>query len=112
MKKIFLVLAIGVAATLSSCIKDAEVTAYVTPESKDEIAAENPGKIFDAAVAGIYNNIHYANGGAQSHCYFGQMGFNFLTSLMGNDMTMTGRYAMSLYHHILDYWQENYGPVR
>ena len=80
MKKIFLVLALGVAATLSSCITDAEVTAYVTPEAKEDIASADPGKIFDAAVAGIYNNIHYSWGGQQSHCYFGQMGFNFLRS--------------------------------
>lgn len=111
MKKIFLVLALGVAATLSSSITDADVTAYVTPEAKNEIASADPGKIFDAAVAGIYNNIHYSFGGAQNHCYFGQKGFDFLTSLMGNDMTMTGRYAMSLYHYLLDYWQENYGPA-
>ena len=57
MKKIFLILAVGVAATLSSCIKDAEVTAYVTPDSKDAIAAEDPGKIFDAAVVGIHTDI-------------------------------------------------------
>lgn len=108
MKKIFLILAIGVAATLSSCIKDAEVTAYVTPDSKDAIANEDPDKAFGAAVNGIYSNIHFSYGGSMSHCYFGQMGFNFLTSLMGNDMCMTGRYAMSLYHHILDYWQGEY----
>lgn len=111
MKKIFLILAVGVAATLSSCIKDAEVTAYMTPDSKNEIAAENPGKVFDAAVAGIHNNIQsyvYSN---MSHNYFGQKGFDYLTSLMGNDMCMTGQYAMSLYHHILDYWQKNYVPT-
>lgn len=111
MKKIFLILAAGVAVTLTSCIKDAEVTAYVTPETKNEIASEDPGKIFDAAVAGIYNNVHASFLGQQSHNYFGQKGFDYLTSLMGNDMVMTGRYGMSLYHHIFDYWQENYGPA-
>ena len=111
MKKIFLILAVGVAATLSSCIKDAEVTAYMTPDSKNEIAAEDPGKVFDAAVAGIHNNIQsyvYTN---MQHNYFGQKSFDYLTSLMGNDMCMTGQYGMSLYHHILDYWQKNYNPT-
>lgn len=111
MKKIFLILAIGVAATLSSCIKDAEVTAYMTPDSKNEIAAEDPGKVFDAAVAGIHNNIQSYVYSDLQHNYFGQKSFDYLTTLMGNDMCMTGQYGMSLYHHILDYWQKNYVPT-
>lgn len=106
MKKIFLILAVGVAATLSSCIKDAEVTAYVTPDSKDAIAAEDPGKIFDAAVVGIYTDIQsyvYAN---QQHNNFGQKSFDYLSSLLGNDLIMTGRFGMSFYHYQLSSWSD------
>ena len=46
-----------------------------------------------------------------SHNYFGQKSFDYLTSLMGNDMIMTGRFAMSMYHYLLDYWQQNYTPT-
>ena len=38
-----------------------------------------------------------------SHCYFGQKGFDFLSSLMGNDMCLTGDFAMSFYHYLCDY---------
>ena len=30
---------------------------------------------------------------------------------MGNDMIMTGRFAMSMYHYLLDYWQQSYTPT-
>ena len=26
-------------------------------------------------------------------------------------MIMTGRFAMSMYHYLLDYWQQNYTPT-
>lgn len=107
MKKIFLIL-LACAASATSCIKDAEVTAYMTPDVKDDIASEDPDKVFAAAVAGMQTDFQsyvYSN---MSHNYFGQKGFDYLSSLMGNDMIMTGRYAMSLYHYILDYWGENY----
>ncbi len=113
MKKIISMLAVAVMAVsaLSSCVDDAEVTAYMTPEVKDEIAADNPDKIFAAAVAGIHTDIQsyvYAN---MSHNYFGQKSFDYITSLMGNDMIMTDRYAMSIYHYLLDYWQQDYNPT-
>ena len=113
MKKIISMLAVAVMAVsaLSSCIDDAEVTAYMTPDVKNEIASKDPDKVFAAAVAGFHSDIQsyvYAN---MSHNYFGQKSFDYLTSLMGNDMIMTGRFGMSLYHYLFDYWQENYNPT-
>ena len=110
MKKIISMLAMAAlaATTLSSCVEDAEVTAYLTPDKKNEIAAENPDKVFAAQVAGINTDIQsyvYSN---MSHNYFGQKSFDYLTSLMGNDMIMTGRFGMSLYHYLFDYWQQDY----
>jgi hypothetical protein len=110
MKKIFIILAIGVAATLSSCLKDAEVTSSMTQASKDQLTSDDPIKMYEAALVSQYVNMQsyvYSN---LSHNYFGQKSFDYLTSLMGNDMCMTGQYGMSLYHYILDYWQRNYAP--
>ena len=113
MKKIISMLAMAVLAVtaMSSCIDDAEVTAYLTPAAKDQIAADDPDKAFAAAVAGIYSDVQSYVYADVKHNYFGHMSFGYLCSLMGNDMIMTGRYAMSLYHYLLDYWQENYDPT-
>lgn len=110
MKKIFLILAVGVAATLSSCLKDAEVTSSMTQASKDQLTSDDPIKMYEAALVSQYVNMQsyvYSN---LQHNYFGQKSFDYLTSLMGNDMCMTGQYGMSLYHYILDYWQRNFAP--
>ena len=47
MKKIISMLAVAVMAVsaLSSCIDDAEVTEYMTPDVKNEIASNNPDKV-------------------------------------------------------------------
>lgn len=59
----------------------------------------------------MYNDMQqYVNVDLQDN-YFGQKSFDYLTSLMGNDMIMTGRFGMSLYHYLLDYWQQNYDPT-
>lgn len=112
MKKIFLTLLVCASvAAVPSCIKDAEMTQYMTDDAKNELAAKDPDKVFAAAVAGLQVNMQsyvYSN---VNHNYFGQKGFDYITSLMGNDMIMTGRFAMSLYHYQLDYWQENYVPT-
>lgn len=112
MKKIFLILLTApLAVTLSSCIEDAEVTAYLTPDKKDEIAAQDPDKVFSATVAGMYNDLQqYVHTDVQ-HNYFGQKSFDYLTSLMGNDVIMTGRFGMSIFHYLLDYWGQNYTPT-
>ena len=113
MKKIISMLAVAVLAVtaMSSCIKDAEVTAYLTPAAKEEIAANNPDKILATAVAGVYSDVQNYVYYDVSHNYFGQLSFGYLCSLMGNDMIMTNRYAMSIWHYLLDYWQENYDPT-
>lgn len=96
--------------SLSSCLKETQPTGTITKERLDQVLDEDPGK-FSAQVQAIYNDIQDWEGAGLSHNYFGQMGFNYLTSLMGNDMIMTGRFSLSLYHYLLDYWQHNYNPV-
>ncbi len=112
MKKLkYILSAFAVAVSLSSCIEDAELTSVMTETKKQEIAEANPDKVFASAVAGIYSDIQSFYKSNYSHNYFGQKSFDYLTSLMGNDMIMTGRYGMSLYHYLLDFWQENYVPT-
>ncbi len=96
--------------TISSCMKDAEPTDLITQEHLNTVLEEHPEK-FDALVQGIYTDIQSFGDPGISHNYFGQMGFNYLTSLMGNDMIMTGRYGMSIYHYLLDYWQQDYNAT-
>ena len=78
----------------------------------DMIIGDKPDVFFSGCMNAIHNDIQsyvYSN---MSHNYFGQKSFDYLTSLMGNDMVMTGRYAMSLYHYLFDYWQQEYGATR
>ena len=96
---------------LTSCIEDADVTAYLTEDQLGNVAQEDPDKAFSAAVAGMYTDMQQYVDVNMSHNYFGQKSFDYLTSLMGNDMIMTGRFAMSMYHYLLDYWQQNYTPT-
>lgn len=100
------------ASMLTSCIEEAEVSAYMSEEQRGEIAAENPDKVFASAIAGMYNDVQQYVDVNMSHNYFGQKSFDYLTSLMGNDMIMTGRFAMSLYHYLIDYWGQNYTPTK
>lgn len=107
MKKIIWIL-LAAPLALAACSEDADVTAYLTEDAKNEIAANDPDKVFAAQVNGMYSDLQsyvYSN---LQHNYFGQKSFDYLTSLMGNDMIMTGRFGMSLYHHLLDYGGENY----
>lgn len=94
-----------------SCLEEVEPTAYLSEAKKGEIAASNPAKVFDGILNGMYAEMQSAVKSDLSHNYFGQKSFDYLTSLMGNDMIMTGRYGMSLYHYLLDYWQESYTPT-
>ena len=52
MKKILSMLAVAVMAVsaLSSCIDDAEVTAYMTPDVKNEIASKDPDKVLENGI--------------------------------------------------------------
>jgi hypothetical protein len=111
MKKIAIILsALALAFSLSSCLKETEPTGAITQKHLDEVLDEHPEK-FSALVESIYTDIQSFSDPGLSHNYFGLMGFNYLSSLEGNDMIMTGRYGMSIYHYLLDYWQHNYAPT-
>jgi hypothetical protein len=86
------------------CVKDAEVTAYLTNNKLNELAAEDPGSIFTATVNGMLSDLTNYAYSDQQHNWFGQKGFDYQVSLMGNDMIMTGRFGMSLNHHIFNYY--------
>lgn len=105
--KIFL-LALASLPLFTSCIDDAEQNTYLTEDRRTELANENPDKVFSSAVAGIYSDMQSYVKQDMSHNYFGQKSFDYLTSLMGNDMVMTDRFAMSLYHYLCDYWAQNF----
>lgn len=111
MKKIAIILSVlTLGFTLSSCLKETEPTGSITQERLSEVIQAHPEK-FEATINGMYTDIQsyvYSN---LSHNYFGQKSFDYLASLEGNDMVMTGRFAMSIYHYLLDYWQENYAPT-
>ena len=100
-----------VGSLLTSCVEDADVTAYLTEDQLSNVAQDDPDKTFSAAVAGMYSDMQKYYDTDIQHNYFGQKSFDYLTSLMGNDMIMTGRFGMSLYHYLLDYWQQNYTPT-
>lgn len=107
----FMTLALVASNLFTSCMDDADLTAYMSEGQRQEIASSDPEKVFSAAVAGMYNDMQqYVNVNLQ-HNYFGQKSFDYLTSLMGNDMIMTGRFGMSIYHYLLDYWQQDYNPT-
>ncbi len=96
---------------LSACIEEAELTGTFSEEKRLELLEEDSEAVYAAAITGMYNNVQSFVQTNLSHNYFGQKSFDYLTSLMGNDMIMTGRFGMSLYHYLLDYWQENYAPT-
>lgn len=106
--KVLLVLTAGFA--LSSCMKDAQPTGVITQEQLSEVIKAHPEK-FEATINGIYSDIQTWSNPGQSHNYFGLMSFYYLSSLEGNDEVMTGRFAFSLYHYLLDYWQAEYNPT-
>lgn len=88
---------------VTSCIKDAHHDSYLGADRKEEIAEADPDKVFAAQEQSMYLYMYTHCYQDSSHNYFGQKGFDYLTSLMGNDMVMTGRFAMSYYHYLLDY---------
>ena len=110
MKRIIISL-MCVPVLLASCIEDADVTGYLTDGKREEIAQSDPDKAFSATLVGMYQDMQQYVYTDVSHNYFGQKSFDYLTSLMGNDMVMTGMYAMSIYHYILDYRGQNYVPT-
>ena len=96
---------------LTSCIEDADVTAYMTEGVRQEIGKEDPSKLFTATVNGMYTDMQQYYDTDMQHNYFGQKSFDYLTSLMGNDMIMTDMFGMSIFHYLLDYWGQNYIPT-
>lgn len=110
MKKLIISL-LFVPALLGSCIKDADVTAYLTDDKRSELSQSDPDKVFSATLVGMYQDLQQYVDTDVSHNYFGQKSFDYLTSLMGNDMVLTGRFAMSIYHYLLDYGAQTYVPT-
>ena len=55
MKYMMQVLLVG--GLLTSCIEDADVTAYLTEDQLGNVAQEDPDKAFSAAVAGMYTDM-------------------------------------------------------
>ena len=106
MKKILFLL--GAVLTLSSCLEDSEDTSVLTQSQKNEIASQNPDKVFSSDLAGMYSNLQSYVYSDMDHNYFGQKGFDFLTSLMGNDMVLPGAYAMIYFHYLIEYRQQEY----
>lgn len=109
-KGLYIITAVLSISAFSSCLKETNPTGYITKDRLDTVLEEHPEK-FDALVQAMYADIQSYVDVNMSHNYFGQMSFNYLTSLMGNDMIMTNRYGMSIYHYLLDYWQHNYTPT-
>lgn len=98
-------------AVVTSCIKEAYHDTYLTKDRKDEIAESDPDKVFASQEQSIYFYLQRHYYSDVKHCYFGQKSFDFLTSLMGNDLIMTGKFAMSIYHYMLDYNSATYTPT-
>ena len=44
-----------VGSLLTSCVEDADVTAYLTEDQLSNVAQDDPDKTFSAAVAGMYS---------------------------------------------------------
>ena len=44
-----------VGSLLTSCVEDADVTAYLTEDQLGNVAQDDPDKTFSAAVAGVYS---------------------------------------------------------
>lgn len=98
-------------AVVTSCIKEAHHDSYLTKDRKDEIAEADPDKVFASQEQSIYNYLQQYVSQNSSHNWFGQMSFNYLSSLMGNDFVLTGKFAMSYYHYMLDYTSSTYIPT-
>lgn len=103
--RILLVITAG--SMMTACLKDTQPTGTISQERLAEVIQAYPEK-FEATINGIYSDIQSYYNTNYSHNYFGQKSFDYLTSLMGNDMIMTGRYAMSLNHYLFNFWGQDY----
>lgn len=100
--KIFLAALLS-SAIATSCIEEAHHDSYLGADRRDEIATADPDKVFASTEQSIYLYMQQHVYQNSSHNWFGQKSFDYLTSLMGNDMVLTGKFAMSYYHYMLDY---------
>lgn len=107
-KSKILMLALASMSLLSSCVDDADQSTYLTEQRRQELLGDDATGVIDAAVTAMYNDMQDYYMTDISHNYFGQKSFDYLTSLMGNDMVMTGRFGMSLNHYNCKYWAQSY----
>ena len=104
-------LALASMSLLSSCVDDADQSTYLTEQRRQELLGDDATGVIDAAVTAMYNDMQDYYMTDISHNYFGQKSFDYLTSLMGNDMVMTGRFGMSLNHYNCKYWAQSYAAT-
>lgn len=107
-KSKILMLALASMSLFSSCMDDADQSTYLTEQRRQELLGDDATGVIDAAVTAMYNDMQDYYKTDISHNYFGQKSFDYLTSLMGNDMVMTGRFGMSLNHYNCKYWAQSY----
>lgn len=110
-KSKILMLALASMSLLSSCVDDADQSTYLTEQRRQELLGDDATGVIDAAVTAMYNDMQDYYMTDISHNYFGQKSFDYLTSLMGNDMVMTGRFVMSLNHYNCKYWAQSYAAT-
>lgn len=110
-KSKILMLALASLSLLSSCVDDADQSTYLTEQRRQELLGDDATGVIDAAVTAMYNDMQDYYKTDISHNYFGQKSFDYLTSLMGNDMVMTGRFGMSLNHYNCKYWAQSYAAT-
>lgn len=110
-KSKILMLALASMSLLSSCVDDADQSTYLTEQRRQELLGDDATGVIDAAVTAMYNDMQDYYMTDISHNYFGQKSFDYLTSLMGNDMVMTGRFDMSLNHYNCKYWAQSYAAT-
>ena len=107
-KSKILMLALASMSLFSSCMDDADQSTYLTEQRRQELLGDDATGVIDAAVTAMYNDMQNYVKTDMTHNYFGQKSFDYLTSLMGNDMVMTGQFAMSLYHYLCDCWGQTF----
>ncbi len=110
-KSKILMLALASMSLLSSCVDDADQSTYLTEQRRQELLGDDATGVIDAAVTAMYNDMQDYYMTDINHNYFGQKSFDYLTSLMGNDMVMTGRFGMSLNHYNCKYWAQSYAAT-
>ena len=110
-KSKILMLALASMSLFSSCMDDADQSTYLTEQRRQELLGDDATGVIDAAVTAMYNDMQDYYKTDISHNYFGQKSFDYLTSLMGNDMVMTGRFGMSLNHYNCKYWAQSYAAT-